>query len=108
MAAYRRVYDSRHLQADCQEPRDQPRNHTLGNRVWATFTFICGRPRAAAGVAFDGHYFNISMNWKLAATKSHTVDASNYCNDSRREFGILESKVDAETSYTDPTPRSVR
>jgi len=26
MAAYRRVYDSRHLQADCQEP---------GNRVWA-------------------------------------------------------------------------
>jgi len=30
MAAYRRVYDSRHLQADCQVP---------GNRVWATFTF---------------------------------------------------------------------
>jgi len=28
MAAYRRVYDSRHLQADCQEP---------GNRVWASF-----------------------------------------------------------------------
>ena len=28
MAAYRRVYDSRHL-----------RSHTLGNRVWATFTF---------------------------------------------------------------------
>ena len=36
MAAYRRVYDSRHLQADCQE-RDQLRNPTLGNRVWATF-----------------------------------------------------------------------
>jgi len=40
MAAYRRVYDSRHLQADCQEPRDQPRNPTLGSRIWATFTFI--------------------------------------------------------------------
>jgi len=36
--AYRRVYDSRHLQAHCQEP-DQLRNPTLGNRVWATFTF---------------------------------------------------------------------
>jgi len=35
MAAYRRVYDSRHLQADCQN-RDQLRNTTLGNRVWAT------------------------------------------------------------------------
>ena len=34
MAAYRRVYDSRHLQADCQEPL---RNLMLGNRVWATF-----------------------------------------------------------------------
>ena len=36
MAAYRWVYDSRHLQADC---KDQLRNYTLGNRVWATFTF---------------------------------------------------------------------
>ena len=39
MAAYRRVCDSRHLQADCQEP-DQLQNPTLGNRVWATFTFF--------------------------------------------------------------------
>ena len=37
MAAYRRVYDSRHLQADCKN-RDQLRNPTLGSRVWATFT----------------------------------------------------------------------
>ena len=32
MAAYRRVYDSRHLQADCQEPGSAP-DPTLGNRV---------------------------------------------------------------------------
>ena len=36
MAAYRRVHDSHHLQA---KNRDQLRNPTLGNRVWATFTF---------------------------------------------------------------------
>ena len=36
MAAYRRVYDSRHLQADCQEP-GSAQEPTLGNRVWATF-----------------------------------------------------------------------
>jgi len=35
--SYHRVYDTRHLQADRQEP-GSPRNHTLGNRVWATFT----------------------------------------------------------------------
>jgi len=33
-----RVYDSCHLQADCQEPGSAP---TLGNGVWATFTFLC-------------------------------------------------------------------
>ena len=37
MAAYRLVYDSRYLQADCQEPGAQLRNHTLGNRVWASY-----------------------------------------------------------------------
>ena len=36
MAAYRRVYYSRHLQANCQEPGSAS-NPTLGNRVWATF-----------------------------------------------------------------------
>jgi len=40
MAAYRRVYDSRHLQANCQEP-GHLRNPMLGNRVWATFTCNC-------------------------------------------------------------------
>jgi len=34
MAAYRRVYDSRHLQADCQELGSAPQS-TLGNRVSA-------------------------------------------------------------------------
>ena len=35
MAAYRRVYDPRHLQADCQEPGSapEPRNPTLGNAI---------------------------------------------------------------------------
>ena len=28
MATYRRVYDSRHLQADCQEPGSAPEPYT--------------------------------------------------------------------------------
>jgi len=39
MAAYRRVYDSRFLQVTAKN-RDQLRNHTLGNRVWVTFSFL--------------------------------------------------------------------
>ena len=42
MAAYRRVYDARHLQADCQEPGSAPEPYAIGNRVWANFTvFYC-------------------------------------------------------------------
>ena len=38
MAAYRRVYDSRHVtcRLTAKNP-DKLRNPTLGNRVWATF-----------------------------------------------------------------------
>ena len=39
MAAYRRVYDSRHLQADCQKPGSAPEPYAQ-HRVWATFTFL--------------------------------------------------------------------
>ena len=55
MAAYRRVYDSRHLQADAKN-RDQPRNPTLDSRVWATFTFYqCEAPACTsnASVRYD-------------------------------------------------------
>ena len=40
MAAYRRVYDSHHLQADCIKYRNQLRNPTLGNRVLATVYLV--------------------------------------------------------------------
>ena len=44
MSAYRQVYDSRHLQADCEEPESPP-DPTLGNGVLATFTFIFTNPQ---------------------------------------------------------------
>jgi len=48
MAAYRPVYDSRHLQADSREPGLDPESYAIGNRVWTTYTFtiftyFCGR-----------------------------------------------------------------
>ena len=38
MSAYRRVYDSRHLQADCQESESAHARYS--SRLWATFTFF--------------------------------------------------------------------
>ena len=40
MAAYRRVYDSRHLQADCQEPGSAPKQSSMG------YLYLCN-PHAA-------------------------------------------------------------
>jgi len=41
MAAYRGVHDSRHRTCRLTaKDWDQPRNPTLGNRVWVTFTFF--------------------------------------------------------------------
>ena len=39
MAAQRRVYDSRHLQADCQEPGSAPEPYTRQSSMGYTFTF---------------------------------------------------------------------
>jgi len=52
MAAYRRVYDSYYLQADCQEPGSAPEPYRLGNRVWATCTMQ---------VHFDHSYSELYM-----------------------------------------------
>jgi len=56
MAGYRRVYDLRHLQADCKN-WDQLRNPMFGNQGWATFTFFTDRGKsnwnAAVSVSFN-------------------------------------------------------
>jgi len=61
MAAYRRVYDSCHLQDDWQESGSAP-DPTLGYRVWATFTFFQVKtinrvptPTRAESTATDAH-----------------------------------------------------
>jgi len=59
MIAYRRVYDSRHLQADCQEP-GSVQEPTLGNRVWATFFSVNNREQDVSG-----HYRKLSVLAKV-------------------------------------------
>ena len=44
MAAYRRVYDSRHLQADCQEPGSAPEPYARQSSIGRLYLFVymCG------------------------------------------------------------------
>jgi len=39
MAAYRRVYDSRHLQADCQEPGSAPEPYAWQSSIGYLYVF---------------------------------------------------------------------
>ena len=41
MAAYRRVYDSRHLQADCQEPGSAPEPYAGLLSIGYRYLFYC-------------------------------------------------------------------
>jgi len=43
MAAYRRVYDSRHLQADCKEPGSAPEPYARQSSLGCLYLFYCNR-----------------------------------------------------------------
>jgi len=48
MAAYRRVYDSRHLQADCQEPGSAPEPYARQSSMGYLYLFY----RLIAGLGY--------------------------------------------------------
>jgi len=56
MAAYRRVYDSRHLQADCQEPGSAPEPYARQSSMGYLF-FLTVRIRYVAADARDGDFW---------------------------------------------------
>ena len=49
MAAYRRVYDSRHLQADCQEPGSAPKPYAWQSSMGYLYLFYCSLIAARSG-----------------------------------------------------------
>jgi len=55
MAAYRQVYDSRHLQADCKELGSAPEPYTLGNQMWAAFIMALNLTTLESCRPFDAH-----------------------------------------------------
>ena len=44
MAAYRRVYDSHHLQADCQKPGSAPEPYAMSSSMGYLFLFAVNKP----------------------------------------------------------------
>jgi len=58
----------RHLQADCQEPRDQLRNPALSNRVWATSSWVCLMPQSCQNNSATA--FSRNSTFETAETRS--------------------------------------
>jgi len=54
MAAYRRVYDSRHLQADCQEPGTAPEPYARQSSMGYLYFFHTQRNRSRHADAVAG------------------------------------------------------
>ena len=60
MAAYRRVYDSRHLQADCQEPGSAPEPYARQSSMGYLYHFL--------PLLFTDYYYYFTI-WSRRMTK---------------------------------------
>jgi len=96
MAAYRRVYDSHHLQADCKEPGSTPEPY-LGNRLWATqYLYFLGKGDAKirilkltrqghrlAGwslVVYDCQSWGQKLSYRTGTVRRRKSQSRQYCN----------------------------
>jgi len=79
MAAHRRVYDSCHLQADCQEPESAPESYALQSSMGYHLPFtsliltsgFVANPSATSGVHYRFHqeYSPVFINWPVHSFK---------------------------------------
>jgi len=100
VAVYRRVYDSRHLQADCQEPGSAP-----GSQVWATFTFLLvgvSEMICKLGVANDGVVY-ATCDYRAKNTDELSFDKGQRLRVSRKGDGAESewwwATVDTQHGY---------
>jgi len=82
MAACRRVYDSRHLQAFCQEPESSPEFYAGQSSMGYLYAvvlwplrpaFLCFRQSAAHHVGHQRHVFDMSVCVCVRVWRRHSV-----------------------------------
>ena len=75
MAAYRRVYDSRHLQADCQEPGSSPEPYAEQSSMGYFYLFTSkGRGQEKRGGEGMGGSEFIYLPWEEKKEKSARME----------------------------------
>ena len=121
MAAYRRVYDLVTCKLTAKN-RDQLRNPTLGNRVWATIIFYSANHYATPPINFVAFRYvtnDASSKWvKLVqvdsvyeykylyspiVTTQHTIlQHYKYKNHRTKHYAARETNQDLKCRYTTP------
>ena len=99
MAAYRRVYDSLHVQATAKN-RDQLRNPLLGNRVWATFTFYLFDRQANPS---DADQIYSAINSRAQKLRSSTGAAAAAARPSSPAAACKDTSLPASSSSVSST-----
>jgi len=105
MAAYRRVYDSRHLQAECQEPGSAPEPYTQQSSMGCLYLFyaiprptnqwnvmqgvvnfvrlisrVCGHAKNQTGVPMCHVTLHKSGFYAFRSGEDCVIVSSNYCH----------------------------
>jgi len=90
MAAYRRVYDSRHLQADCQEPGSAPEPYARKSSMGYVYLFLGFASRTRIG-----SWLHLCSLWKAVAVAAVSAAASDEenCDYSARRNDALAASV---------------
>jgi len=98
MEAYRRVYDSRHLQADCQEPGSAPepyaRQTSMGYLYLFTDRRVIHRPKATTpinAVFSEQHTYRTDMSEQAISNSLYQQCAIEHSN-SIRFYSILATE----------------
>ena len=116
MAAYHQVYDSRHLQADCQEPGSAPEHYARQSSMGYLYLFLCaGRlglsnedtyfsPQRVDVTTFD-HCRPVDVVCGIDCTMILCHDGSLLCCGSNRSAAI--SCVQSQLLYCRPSLPSV-
>jgi len=118
MAAYHRVYDSRHLQADCQEPRSAPGPYARQSSMGCLYLLMCQkkavdpnetqicwplpkgqvslRIRVRVRVKYGVKFFTLRNQPHLRGHK-YVINKQRCSNNRRTNFFAIESSTDGIT-----------
>ena len=98
MAAYRRVYDSRHLQADCQEPGSAPEPHARQSSMDYLYLFIVCL-LTVQSQCIDDEYALLTVQSQCIDDEYALLTVQNQCIDDEYSLLTVQSQcIDDEYS----------